>query len=374
MIDSKKKVIFLYASKYSGHQHAALAIKQALLEQEPSIESIDIEILSFFSPPLGRLIHKAYLQMIKKTSRIYDLLWDNQKFYKGTNGFKKIVNQLAQKKFRRVFKQFNPQVAVCTQALPCGIISRLKEKSNLPIKLIAVITDYDIHSYWIYKNVDFYMVATEGIKKKLQKKGISSEKIRITGIPVYPVFSKDKNRVELRKKLGIDNSYPVILIMGGSYGLGPILGIIRKLNVIKENFQFIVVAGRNQRLKRRLQSLAKSIKNPLKIYGYVNNIDELMSISDLLITKPGGITITEALIKKIPLIIYNAVKGQESRNYQFLINKQMAVQSKNLKILREQVSDILGNSNKRKELIRNIESFIKPDAADEIANTILKSI
>jgi processive 1,2-diacylglycerol beta-glucosyltransferase len=375
MIDKKKRrVIFFYSTKFSGHYHAACAIEKRLNEVNPTIETLDIETIDFFSPKLGRLVHKTYLGLIKKSSILYDRIWDNQKIYNRTVYLKELVNQMNQGRFRKLFDNSEASVAVCTQAFPCGIISKLK-KDRLPqIKLIAVITDYDVHSYWVYDNVDYYTVPTEKAKEKLMRKGVDQKKIKVTGIPIKTAFAKDKSKNEIKEKLNLDKDKPVILVMGGSHGLGPLFNIVLALNEIEEDFQLLVVCGTNKKLKKELDSQVEHFHKQLRTYGYVDNIDELMTASDLLITKSGGLTITEALVKKKPMIIYDSIGGQESRNYRFLTDNQMAAESKSLRTLKAEVIDLLKNPQRKETLVENINSFVKENAADEIVKVILKSI
>jgi len=375
MINLQKKVLFLYSTKFSGHYHAAEAVSKAIEEIDASIKTLKVETISFISPKIGKIIHKAYLGMIKKTSSIYDLLWDNQRVFRSTNRLKEVLfDRLSKDRFKELFDEFRPDATICTQAFPCGIISRLKRDYNREIKIIAVITDYDVHSYWIYENVDYYMVATEDMKIKLNKKGINDRKIKVTGIPVKPIFKLSKDKDKLRKKLNIDNGLPVILIIGGSYGLGPLYDAVKILSEMKESYQFLVVCGKNERMIKKIELLKSQISNPLKCFGYIDNIDELMEVSNLLITKPGGITITEALLKGIPMIIYNIVKGQESQNYRFLIKEGMAAECKDINRLKEVVRDLLNSDKKQQEFIQKSKEYINPDAAYDIADIILKSI
>ncbi|MCK4518951.1 MAG: glycosyltransferase, partial [Candidatus Omnitrophica bacterium] len=341
---------------------------------DDKVETLDVETLRFISPKLGELAHKAYVGLVRRNNRIYDYLWDNQRVYKGTSRLKMAIQHFNQNKFRKLFYSFRPDVAICTQALPCGIISKLKETTDIPFKIAAVITDYDVHSYWIYDNVDYYMVATSEMKEKLSKKGVSAGKIRVTGIPVSPSFSLKTNKFTARKKLSIDEKLPVVSIMGGSLGLGPAQRVVRCLDRIKEDCQILVFAGRNIKVKKKLEVLSEKLRKSLTVYGYVDNIDEFMDASDLLITKPGGITATEALVKNLPMVLYNFIGGQETRNCRFLIKGGAAVEARSIRQLSSLVNDLLGHYEKLNDLSKRAKLFCRPDASSLIANIVLKSI
>jgi processive 1,2-diacylglycerol beta-glucosyltransferase len=253
-------------------------------------------------------------------------------------------------------------------------MSRLKQNYASNLKIIGVITDYAVHSYWVYNNVDLYTVASERMKNDLMQKGIEPAKVKVTGIPVYPKFKKDKDKAELEEKFSINNQIPTILIMGGSHGIGPFVDILKMLDKMDERLQSIVVCGRNKKLKKRLSSFKPNLIKDVKIFDYVDNIDEMMTVSDILITKPGGITITEALTKKIPMIIYNAIRGQESENYSFLVENNAALQCRNLKDLKDELTELLQKTNKKKQLINNSSRLSRPNAASEVIGEILKRI
>ncbi|MCK5306162.1 MAG: glycosyltransferase [Candidatus Omnitrophica bacterium] len=374
MTNSAKRLIFLYSTRDSGHWYAASAVEKAVRAMDNNVQTLDVETLRFISPKLGELAHKAYVGLVRRNNRIYDYLWDNQRVYRGTSRLKMAIQHFNQNKFRELFCRFRPDVAICTQALPCGIISKLKGTTDIPFKIAAVITDYDVHSYWIYDNVDYYMVATSEIKKKLSKRGVSAAKIKVTGIPVSPSFNRKTNKAAAKKKLGIDKELPVVSIMSGSLGLGPVQKVVRCINRIKEKCRILVLAGRNMKVKKKLETLSKKLSKPLTVYGYVDNIDEIMDASDLLITKPGGITVTEALVKNLPMVLHNFIGGQETRNCRFLIKGGAAVEARSIRQLSSVVSDLLGHPEKLNDLSKRAKLFCRPDASSLIANIVLKSI
>jgi len=365
-----KKVLFLYTNPHSGHHKAAQAISEALLLHAPNVEIMNIEALKFSYPHLQKVIHKTCIVIATKLSRFYDFLWDNVNIERRIRKFKEIINKNSLDKFEKLFVSFPTKVAVCTQALPCGFLSTLKQKKNFSFKLIAVITDYDVHTYWIYKEVDIYCVATKAMKEKLMQRGIAEEKIKIIGIPVNSQFTQPANRQELRKKFGIKDKSFCVLIMGGSYGIGPLNRIITDIDRIKKDITMIIVAGKNQKLYKKIYKILGKTKKSIKLFGYTNHIAQLMSISDLLITKPGGLTISEALCFGLPMIITKGVRGQESGNFKYLLDKGAAVAAAKPKDIVPELTKLINNNSSLKIMQNNALKIAKPNSAEEISKLI----
>ncbi len=365
-----KKVLFLYASLNSGHQKAAQAIEEALLMQAPDVETMNIEALKFSYPRLRKPVHEIYMTIVTNLSGFYDFLWDNISIEKRIARLKEIINKSTLGKFKKLFGSFPASVAVCTQALPCGFLSTLKKEEGFAFKLVAVITDYDVHAYWIYENVDVYCVATLRMKEKLMQRGVSKEKIKIFGIPVGLEFSQLPNRRMVREKFGVGNESIAVLIMGGSYGVGPLMKIIMNLDKVGEDLTMIVIAGKNKKLYKKIYKQLNKIKKPVKLFRYTEDVDQLLGISDLLITKPGGLTISEALCFGVPMIITKGVGGQESCNFKYLLDKNVAVAASNPEDVALKFIELMNNNSSLKSMHNNALKIAKPQAAAQIGQLI----
>ncbi|MBA2123415.1 hypothetical protein B9J78_00480 [bacterium Unc6] len=210
----------------------------------------------------------------------------------------------------------------------CGISSELKSKGEISASLIAVITDFDAHPYWFSKYVDEFIIPTEEMKEEFISYGIEANRIHAFGIPIHPGFSKTQNKLALKTKLGMRKDLPTILVMGGGWGLGPIEKIVQHLNGSKMALQLIIVAGKNEALYDKLKKISPEPNISIKNFGYVNNIDELMEISDIAITKPGGLVASELLTKGLPAVLIDVIDGQERANGNYLISKGVACRIK----------------------------------------------
>ena len=371
MQERKKRVLFLYASLDSGHQKAAQAIEEAFLSRPHlDVETMDIEALKFSYPNLGKLIHRVYMIMVTNMSRFYDFLWDNATIEKRIRKLKSIMNEKRLKKFEELFFNFKAQVAVCTQALPCGFLATLKRKKGFSFKLIAVITDYDVHAYWIYDEVDVYCVATVKCKEKLIQKGVPKEKVKITGIPISPHFTKREEKKKLRERWNISQKTPCALIMGGSYGVGPMLKIIKHITKLDTDFSIAVITGKNAKLYKKLEEKKRKIKREIKLFTYIQNVNQLMQLSDILITKPGGLTISEALCMGLPMIVTRGVRGQESENFRYLLEKGAALSAEKPQDVAERLDELLREEKQLKIMRENALRAAKPKAAWDISQVI----
>jgi processive 1,2-diacylglycerol beta-glucosyltransferase len=370
-----KYIVLSYASISSGHKKASDAIKKALQKQYLNdISFIDINALDYFFPVTKRIILTSYLEIVKSNPYVWEYLYDNPKIAKLTVKLKELFNTLKSKRLKKkIFNGFIPDIVVCTHAFPCGVFSAFKQNVDNNLPLIGITTDFDIHAYWIYSNVSYYLVSTKEIADKLIDYGISARQIEVTGIPISPLFRVVDNKERIRNKLNIDN-LPTILIMGGSYGLGPIDKIVTYLNLLPQLFQIIVVTGNNKRLYRILKKLSLQMERPVWIYGYVDNVYELMQASDILITKPGGLTSAESLACGLPMIIVNPIPGQEERNSSYLVKHGAAVKVAHEGEVDEVVNILLRKPDILTKMREEALKIARPDACMRTAEIIMSLI
>ncbi len=266
-----------------------------------------------------------------------------------------IANRLMTSKLRKTIVNFDPDVIICTHSFPSAIISSLKRRKKMDCPLISVITDFNIHSSYINEGTDYYVIPHEDLTYIMENFGVSKEKVLPYGIPIKKEFAEVHKREELIEKLEFENKKS-ILVMGGGLGLGEINNIVKGIDDYMENVQIIAIAGRNHRLEGKLKSLAT--RNKLIVYGFVNNIHELMELSDCIITKPGGVSTAEILSREKPLVIFSPLPGQEYENAEFLLNSGAAVATSDVKKIPVLVDQIF-NSEVRMKCLREMTSILK---------------
>lgn len=367
-----KKVLLMYITEVSGHHQATLAVEKSLRMLDPNVDVINLNGFGYTYPIMEKVVNRAYMGVIKRTPKIWDYLYDNQKIVERVRPLKERIHRANYSKINRLFEEIKPDVVACTQAFPCGMVADFKKTHKLKIKVLGILTDYAPHSYWLYDGVDYYIVPSDEIKELFMKKGISSARIKSYGIPVDHKFTLPVDQKALRSKFGFDANKPVILIMGGGHGIGPIDDIVKSLNKMKTDVHVVVVAGTNKRLLKKVTKKQKKYKKDVRIYEYIENIDELMSVASFIITKPGGITTAEALVKGLPLVIVQPIPGQEMYNTRFLLKQGVALRVDNVRDIVYEMDAFLKDEKRLLAMKKTVLEHSKPNAAMDIAKLILE--
>lgn len=366
-----QRILLMYISEVSGHHQATKAIENALRILEPRTCILNINGFYYTNPISEKIVSRIYMSIIKRMPIIWDYLYDNPKVIKSTQRWKSFLHRLNSPKFKNLYDEFKPDVIACSQAFPCGMVADFKKTYNINVPLVAVVTDYIAHGFWIYPTVDFYIVPDETVKVRLINKGVPSNCIKVLGIPIDPKFKEKLNKEDILKKLCLNSLQPVILVMGGGHGLGPIKKIVKYLNRVKRDIQIIVITGKNERLLRELKR--SSYRKKTIVLGFVDNIHEIMEISDLLITKPGGITTAEALSKGLPMVIIKPIPGQELANTSYLVRNGVAIKIEKEKEIPSLIEELLANPKKMKEMRAKALELSKPNSSFDIARLLLSN-
>ncbi len=370
----KKRVLIFYVSKFSGHYHAASAIEKGLLGLTKDAETEMVNALDYTNPVLGKIINRTYLELIKKRPEIWGRIYDNPKVVKRTRKAREALHKYNMSKIKRLVDKKTPDVIYCTQALPCGMVADYKRSCGSKRRLIGVLTDHAPHSFWLFEEVDYYVVPSEETAQALEKKGVPRAKIRALGIPVDPKFRERHDKAELKSRLGLDEERPTVLIMGGSQGLGAMERIARSfLADTRHGYQIIIVTGSNKKLFSRLKRLNRGKgADRMKVLSFVDNTDELMEISDVIVSKPGGMTTAEALIKGLPMLIVDPIPGHERRNADFLVANGAAVEIGDLSRVYDKVNELFDSRDTLQAMRESARKLSKPDSALDVAKLALE--
>lgn len=360
-----KKILLLFISEHSGHHCASRAIEKSLKIIDPAIETLNINSFNYTNPILEKVINQAYMSVIKRTPEVWDYLYDNPKVLKSTQKLRAMIHRFNTGKLKVLLDEFRPDAIVCTQAFPCGMIADYKKTLNIKIPLIGVLTDYAPHSYWVFSDVDKYIVPSPETGRKLIDNGVDPAKIEEFGIPIDPSFNKCRSRAEIFAELGLDEDLPCVLIMGGTQGLGPIRNVARMLDSSKLDLQIIIATGTNKKTYGWLKG--RHFKKRFLILPFADNVNELMRISTLIITKPGGITTAEALAAGLPMLILHPLPGQEAMNTRFLLKEGVAVKAESPEDVIVVLEELLYNTSKLKAMSRKALGLSKPDSSMNIA-------
>ncbi len=351
------KIFIFYTSLVGhGHKRSAEAIKDAIHHYYPKYKVELINSFKLINENFEKVASFVYSSILKFTPKLTGFVYNNQNKINRNRVITNILLSFFKKPFEDLIKKENPDIIICTQALPSNIFALIKRKNNYNFSLAAALTDFHTYNFWINKETDLYFVPNDEAKDFLMKNNVEESKINVTGIPI-----NFKNKVTKRnnKKLGL-------LILGGGAGIGNIKNIVYNLDSIKDLTNIYVIAGNNLNLKKVLE---KS-HIPKKVLGYTNNIESIYAMSDLVITKPGGLTTAELMSIPLPIIITDPLPGQEQRNTEYLIKNGVAIKIDNIKELPTIIKDLINNKEKLLNLKNNSKKLSNPDAALKVAKII----
>lgn len=312
-----KKLLILSEGFGSGHTQAAYALAAGLKQVNPLIQTKVLELGSVLNPTLAPWILTAYRITVNTSPALVGRLY-RKKYEKPVSRLSRLaLHKLFYNHAARVIEQLNPDLIICTHPIPGAVISRLKS-SGLNVPLYILITDYDAHGSWISSEVDRYFVSTPEVRSLLIRRGVHPEAVQASGIPVHPEFWIRRDKASVRKELGLKN-IPTAMVMGGGWGLLFNNELLAGISAWKEQVQIVCCMGSNEKLASRLREHPDLQHPNITVLGYTGEISKWMDASDLLITKPGGMTCTEGLAKGIPMLFCESIPGQEEKNREYFI-------------------------------------------------------
>ncbi|CCO09433.1 MGDG synthase family glycosyltransferase [Desulforamulus hydrothermalis] len=369
------KVLVLSVSAGEGHMRAAAAIKEEIRQRNPAAEVTVLDTFRYASPLIEKVVLGTYMEIIKMSPVIYGYLYRQAEKEKPLSGFAKqefnrVLNRLAAPKLISFIEQMQPQAVVCTHPFPLGILSHLRTKGKCNMPIIAAITDFTVHPFWLFREVDCYLVAAPQLIKSFIDYGIDAAKVKATGIPIDPRFAVPKDRNLLRQQWGLAAHLPAILIMGGGLGMGPLAEVVKELAAVRLPCQLVVVCGRNETLRSKLLKAAPGLPTKVHVWGYLNNIHDLMAACDLMIGKAGGLTSSEAMASNLPMLITDPIPGQEERNAEFLESVGAARLVRGYHDLVRQVQNYLNHPAVQRAMIEAAGSIGCPRSAAAAADAI----
>jgi len=312
------RILVFSAAFGNGHFRAAEAVIEGIRSKEPFANIIHLDFGDFLSKRFNTMAKNVYIEMIKHTPNLWGKFYYKTAKLRPESMIQRFLNQLGRSDFLKYIQTFEPDLIVCTYPTVSSILAQLRREQILQVPVITIITDYAVHSHWVHPGVDRYMVACEEVKESLVSRGIKAQCVLVTGIPVSPKFEAEMDREHIISKLALNPDLPIFLVMGAYGGLESTKRICRKLADSPVPVQSIIVCGKNKKLYRSLAEVSEQSRNPLVRLEYVHNVEELMAVSDLIITKAGGLTVSEALTMGLPLVIYNPIPGQEEENANFV--------------------------------------------------------
>ena len=360
------KAMILSVATGGGHGRAAEAIKESILDNEPGSEVIIMDTNKYISPILDKIVVGTYLQSLKHYPSFFKYLYNHSdedgKFVKPSS----FGNDFITKHLHPTVEEFNPDIIISTHPFTAQMLSILRAKFGWQKASMVVMTDYASHAFWIHHHVDAYVVSNEDMVNELVERGRNEEMVFPYGIPICKNENDILNKEQIYEKYHLDPSRKVVTIMGGSLGLGNINEIVEEVMNLPLALQILVLTGSNEKLFNSISELALESKKDIYPLVYCDEVNNILSISDLLITKPGGLTITESFIAGTPLAIYSAIPGQEVQNADYLLRHDLAIDLGTGLNCGPLLECILSDDKKLEEMKSRSKSYAKPDAAEKI--------
>jgi len=382
----KPRVLLLSASSGAGHVRAAQALEKAFAARgDCLVEHVDV--IQHVSKVFQRLYDKTYISMIRRAPELMGLLYARTDKPWEKMRSRLAVDRLNAQPMIRMLKRIQPDLCIATHFLPGEIIAWLKAKKKLQAHNAVVVTDYDVHAMWLCRTVDRYYVAIPEAVEYLAGIGVPREILRVTGIPVDPLFSAPLDRATARKHLGLDATAPVILIAAGGYGIGPVEQLVRDLLSLQKPWQIAAIAGKSEQVKKKLDDIAARAGNlvssnstgdgqktspRLVPVGFTKEMDQYMAAADLLVGKAGGLTTSEALSRSLPMALIEPIPGQEERNADHLLEEGAAIRCNNLPAAAWKIAGLMNDTQRLVRMKGAARKLGRPNAAAEIADDALK--
>ncbi len=375
------KVLIFYASYGGGHLNAAKSIEYCIKSNYKNIDVEMIDCMKYVNKTIEKVTTAAYREMAKKMpwawGRIYS---DSQKGPLAHISTRS--NKIMAIKLLKLLREKKPDLIISTHPFGSQMCSYLKRKNKINSKIATIMTDFAPHDQWLvgHEFTDYYFVAHNKMKNYLISKGISESKIFVTGIPISEAFKENYNKKEIFNKYNLDeNKFTILFFGGGEFGLGKTRTVQIFENFVKEtinnNIQIIAISGKNPKMKEAFENIVteNNALNNVKIIEFSNEIPKLMYISNLVVTKPGGLTTSESLASNLPMVIINPIPGQEEENAEFLENTGIAVWIKKTDNSKKIIENLINNKEKLAQMKENTRILAKQNSTQDICDILLKN-
>jgi processive 1,2-diacylglycerol beta-glucosyltransferase len=378
-MNTPRRVLILSVSSGAGHLRAAQALEKAFAARgDCTVEHVDA--LEYTSKLFQKIYEDAYIALIRRAPALMGVLYD-----RADRPWRHLSRRLALDRLNtgpmiRLLKRVQPDLCVATHFLPAEIIAWLKAKRKIQARHVIVVTDFDVHAMWLCRAVDRYCLADEEAAEYLARLSVPREILRVTGIPIDPVFAEPKPQREMRRRHGLDPDRTTLLVSAGGYGVGPVERLVTDLLALGRPWQIVAVAGKAERVRERLSALARRVGKPrdgaacLHVLGFTGEMDEWMAAADLLVGKAGGLTVSEALARGLPMAIIQPIPGQEERNADHLLEHGAAVRCNNLPAAAWKIAKLLDDPARLERMRAAARAMARPQAAAEIAAEGLKLV
>ena len=373
-------VMIFYASYGGGHLSAAKSVKEYIDNNYKNVETELVDCMKYVNKPIEKITTTAYKEMAKKAPWAWGYIYSNSQ--KGPIAhISSKINTIMAIKLLKLLRQKKPDLIISTHPFSTQMCSYLKRKGKIFCTIATIMTDYQSHDQWLigHEFTDYYFVAHDYMKYELRKKGVEEQKIYSTGIPISNKFLQTFDKNSILHSLNFKpDKLTVLFFAGGEFGLGKskTLAVFECLIKNFNNIQIIAISGKNDKMNLAFHKIVieNNKQDTVRIFKFTDKVAEFMSISDFVITKPGGLTTSESLASNLPIIIINPIPGQEEENAEFLESKNVALWIKSENEIFTTLSNLIYNNNKLTEMKNNAIAFGKKNSTKTICDTLLKTL
>lgn len=367
------RILILTASIGSGHTRAAEAIRAALAAH-PAAATMQVDVVDFMARDISiihYLMKRIYLLMLRFVPDLYDVFFR----VAGKNASGGVVRgafaQVMVHTVGRVIRAYAPDLVIATHPFPEGAAALWRARHGASFTLAALLTDYALHAIWLVPGVDVYFVATEAMAEGMAARGFDTHMVHATGIPIARA-DYGLERSAAQTHAGLAEDLPTILLMGGGLGLGGMDRTLAALEQVNLRLSILVVAGRNAVLEEHARTVARTSRHVIRVFSYTDEIPTLMCAADLLITKPGGLTISEAFAAGLPLLLHDPIPGPETENAVYATRRRAAVWLHPGEAMAPAVEEILAHHIS--EMRRAAHDCARADAAQHVAAILMEQL
>lgn len=361
-----RHILVLSVSAGAGHVRAAEAICTAARGTHPTVRATHLDVLTLVSRDFRKLYGEQYIKLVEKLPQFWSFLYaksDRPSRDSLLGKLKRAIERLNTRKLDAEIARLKPDAILCTHFLPAELLSRQRARGKELPPVWVQVTDFDVHALWVHPHVDHYCVASDEIAYRLMDRGIAAGKISVTGIPVMPQFAEPLDRTTCAEELGVSPEIFTVLMMAGGAGVGALDELAARLLALPERLQLIALAGRNAEMLKRLQALAREHPGKLFPLGFTTTVERVMTAADLVVTKPGGLSVSECLAKRKPMLLVSPIPGQEERNADYLLEAGAAVKAIDATTLEFKLARLLADPGRLASMSEAAHKIARPDAA-----------
>ncbi|GAA0719130.1 MGDG synthase family glycosyltransferase [Dokdonella soli] len=366
------RLLVLSVSAGAGHVRAAEALRVGA-ETGFDAEALHLDVMDHVAPAFRALYTDAYLKLVEHSPAAWAMLYrimDRTPPSAPLARLRRAIERLNTLALRKAIAAFAPDAVICTHFLPAELLMRERSRRRLACPVYVVVTDFDLHGMWVVPDMAGYFAASDEVAFRMQARGIEAAQIHTTGIPIMPAFAIAHDRAACATEFGIDAQRRTILLMGGGAGLGGLDEVAERLLAQEADFQLIALAGRNAKMLEKLRGLAARHPQRLIAQGFTDRVERLMTASDLVVTKPGGLTTSECLALGRPMIVHAPIPGQEERNCDYLLEQGAALKAVDATALDYRVRELMAQPQRMATLAQRAHALGRPHAARDVLRIV----